>query len=71
MRGAIFSFSEWIIPEGAKVLNISVDLGVNGRDAAPKPPVEAYLRVIDEPVLRLTSVDLGAHGGHHQPQRGF
>ena len=47
-------------PEGAKVLNISVDLGVRGRDAAPKPPVEAYLRVIDEPLLRLTSVDLGA-----------
>ncbi|MEO5803692.1 MAG: UTP--glucose-1-phosphate uridylyltransferase [Verrucomicrobiota bacterium] len=47
-------------PEGAKVLNISIDLGVNGRDAAPKPPVEAYLRVIEEPLLRLTSVDLGA-----------
>jgi len=47
-------------PEGARVLNISIDLGVHGRDTAPKPPVEAYLRVIDEPVLRLTSVDLGA-----------
>jgi UDP-N-acetylglucosamine pyrophosphorylase len=47
-------------PEGAKVLNVSIDLGVHGRDAAPKPPVEAYLRVIDEPLLRLTSVDLGA-----------
>ena len=47
-------------PEGARVLNISIDLGVHGRDAAPRPPVEAYLRVIDEPVLRLTSVDLGA-----------
>ncbi len=47
-------------PEGAKVLNVSIDLGVHGRDAAPKPPVEAYLRVIEEPVLRLTSVDLGA-----------
>src|SRR3954471_179061 len=46
-------------PEGARVLNISVDLGVHGRDARPKPPVEAYLRVIDEPLLRLTSVDLG------------
>ncbi len=46
-------------PEGARVLNISIDLGVRGRDAAPKPPVEAYLRVIDEPVLRLASVDLG------------
>ena len=47
-------------PEGARVLNVSIDLGVHGRDAAPKPPVEAYLRVIDEAVLRLTSVDLGA-----------
>ena len=47
-------------PEGARVLNVSIDLGVHGRDAAPKPPVEAYLRVIDRPVLRLTSVDLGA-----------
>ncbi len=47
-------------PEGAKVLNVSVDLGVHGRDAAPRPPVSAWLRVLDEPVLRLTSVDLGA-----------
>jgi hypothetical protein len=47
-------------PEGAKVLNVSVDLAVHGRDAAPRPPVEAYLRVIEEPLLRLTSVDLGA-----------
>lgn len=47
-------------PEGAKVLNVSIDLGVHGRDAAPRPPVEAYLRVIEEPCLRLVSVDLGA-----------
>lgn len=47
-------------PEGAKVLNISVDLGVHGRDTTARPPVSAWLRVIDEPVLRLTSVDLGA-----------
>jgi galactokinase/mevalonate kinase-like predicted kinase len=47
-------------PEGAKVLNVSIDLGVHGRDAAPRPPVEAYVRVIEEPVLRLTSVDLAA-----------
>jgi hypothetical protein len=45
-------------PEGARVLNVSIDLAVRGRDATPKPPVEAYLRVIDEPVLRLVSVDL-------------
>jgi hypothetical protein len=47
-------------PEGARVLNVSIDLAVRGRDPAPKPPVEAYLRVIDEPVIRLVSVDLGA-----------
>jgi hypothetical protein len=47
-------------PEGARVLNVSVDLAVRGRDAAPRPPVEAYFRVIDEPVLRLASADLGA-----------
>jgi len=47
-------------PDGARVLNVSIDLGVHGRDAATRPPVEAYLRVIEEPVLRLTSVDLGA-----------
>jgi hypothetical protein len=47
-------------PEGAKVLNVSIDLGVHGRDTAPRPPVEAYLRVIEEPLLRLVSVDLGA-----------
>lgn len=47
-------------PEGARVLNVSIDLGVRGRDAATQPPVETYLRVLDEPVLRLTSVDLGA-----------
>lgn len=45
-------------PEGARVLNVSVDLGVHGRDPHPRPPVSAWLRVIEEPVLRLTSVDL-------------
>ncbi|MCH7224885.1 UTP--glucose-1-phosphate uridylyltransferase [Haloferula sp. A504] len=47
-------------PEGARVLNVSVDLGVHGRDQETKPPVEAYLRVIDEPVIVLHSVDLKA-----------
>jgi hypothetical protein len=48
-------------PEGARVLNVSIDLAVRGADGGrPRPPVEAYLRAIDEPVLRLTSVDLGA-----------
>ena len=47
-------------PEGAKVLNVSIDLAVRGRDAAPEPPIETFLRVIDEPLLRLVSVDLRA-----------
>src|SRR5205823_4064536 len=47
-------------PEGAKVLNVSIDLAIHGRDTAPRPPVEGYLRVITEPLLRLVSVDLGA-----------
>ena len=47
-------------PEGARVLNISVDLGVHGRDSSPSPPIESRLRVITEPILRLTSIDLNA-----------
>ena len=49
-------------PEGARVINVSVDLSVRepGHSAAPRPPVEAYFRVIDEPVIRLVSVDLKA-----------
>ncbi len=73
-------------PEGARVLNVSIDLAVREQEKGerkkekgtadtradadtnnkqqttnnkPRPPVEAYLRVIDEPVLRLASVDLG------------
>ncbi len=46
-------------PEGARVLNVSIDLSVRGA-GSPKPPVEAWFRVIDEPVLRLASVDLQA-----------
>ncbi len=47
-------------PEGARVLNVSIDLGVHGRDTVTRPPIEAYLRVIDEPIIRLVSVDLKA-----------
>ncbi len=46
-------------PEGARVLNISIDLCMHGH-GEPAPPVEAWLRVIDRPVLRLASVDLRA-----------
>ena len=34
-----------------------IDLSVRGSDA-PRPPVEAWFRVIDQPVLRLVSADL-------------
>ncbi|HQY93836.1 MAG TPA: UTP--glucose-1-phosphate uridylyltransferase, partial [Caldilinea sp.] len=48
-------------PEGARVLNISIDLAVRGQgDGKPRPPVESFFRVIDQPILRLVSVDLGA-----------
>jgi hypothetical protein len=43
--------------EGARVLNVSIDLSVRGA-GVPRPPVEAWLRVVDQPVLRLVSVDL-------------
>ena len=63
-----FSHSAWSdifflgmdYPEGARVLNVSIDLAVRGRDPRPRPPIETYFRVIDEPVLRLVSIDLGA-----------
>lgn len=63
-----FSHSAWSdifflgmdFPAGARVLNVSIDLAVRGRDWEPVPPIETYLRVIDRPVIRLTSVDLGA-----------
>lgn len=47
-------------PEGARVINISVNLALDGSGDAPRPPVEAFVRVIDEPVIRLVSVDLEA-----------
>ena len=47
-------------PEGARVINISADLGVYQRDREVRPPIETYVRVLGEPVLRLTSVDLEA-----------
>jgi hypothetical protein len=47
-------------PEGAQVLNISVDLCISGGCNKPVPPIETCLRVIDEPVIRLVSTDLEA-----------
>ena len=47
-------------PEGARVINVSVNLGVYGRDNQVSPPIASYFRVIEEPLIRLTSVDLKA-----------
>jgi len=49
-------------PEGARVLNISIDLAVrdHGPSGSPRPPVEVFFRVIDSPCIRLVSADLGA-----------
>jgi hypothetical protein len=64
-----FSHSGWSdifflgmdFPEGARVINASINLAVRSPDGGgePRPPVEGYFRVIDEPVFRLVSVDLG------------
>ncbi len=61
-----FSHSGWSdifflgmdFPAGARVVNASINLGVLDRDEKPRPPIECYLRVIDQPILRLVSVDL-------------
>ena len=45
-------------PEYARVINISIDLALRDAALGPKPPVQAYFRVIDEPVIRLVSIDL-------------
>ena len=49
-------------PEGARVLNVSIDLAVaeSGPPPPPRPPVEALFRVIETPVIRLVSTDLDA-----------
>ncbi|MGB0370196.1 MAG: UTP--glucose-1-phosphate uridylyltransferase [Opitutales bacterium] len=48
------------LPEAARVLNISVDLAVWGRDKETLPPVQGFFRVIDKPVIQLISLDLKA-----------
>ncbi|GAA4441016.1 UTP--glucose-1-phosphate uridylyltransferase [Pontibacter saemangeumensis] len=52
-------------PEGARVINVSIDLGVFGRDKDIRPPLHSYVRVIPEPVLRLTSIDLNTSKDIH------
>lgn len=46
-------------PEKARVTNVSVDLAIHGKGKKPTPPVNVYMRVIDEPLISLCSMDLG------------
>jgi len=57
-------------PEGARVINMSVDLAIHG-EGEPVPPVECYCRVIDEPMIRIVSVDLHAEKELHSFQELF
>jgi hypothetical protein len=43
-------------PEGARVINLSINLGVFGRDKDIRPPLHSYVRVITDPVLRITTI---------------
>lgn len=45
-------------PEGARVVNISVNLRIHGSGGKVLPPCECYCRFIEEPVIHLRSVDL-------------
>jgi galactokinase/mevalonate kinase-like predicted kinase len=45
-------------PEGARVINISVNLRIHGSDDQILPPCECYCRFIEDPVIYLTSIDL-------------
>jgi galactokinase/mevalonate kinase-like predicted kinase len=47
-------------PEGARVVNISVDLRIHGSNGPVLPPCECYCRFIEEPVIHLMSLDLNA-----------
>jgi len=49
-------------PEGARVLNISVNLEIfeDGRTHTPGPPINTFFRVIDQSTIRLTSIDLNS-----------
>ena len=47
-------------PEGARVVNMSVDLAVHGSGNDIQPPCECYCRYIEESVIHLSSIDLSA-----------
>ena len=63
-----FSHSAWSdifflgmdFPQGARVLNASIDLAIRGRDEQTRPPIQTSLQLIEEPCLRLVSRDLRA-----------
>ena len=59
------------LPEWARVVNVSIDLAVRGANSSVKPPVEAFLRVIDRPVIRLVSIDLDTSTEIHDLQEFF
>lgn len=60
------SHSEWSdifflgmdFPEGARVVNMSVNLRIHGSKGMVLPPCECYCRYIREPVIHLISIDL-------------
>lgn len=60
-------------PEGARVLNISVDLCIRNSSGGnlPQPPIETWFRIIDEPCLKLTSIDLAASSSIHNLSEVF
>ncbi len=45
-------------PEGARVVNLSVNLKIHGTDNPILPPCECYTQIIEEPVIHLKSIDL-------------
>lgn len=45
-------------PEFAKVINTSIDLAVTGSPTGPVPPCLGAFRIIDQPMIRLVSIDL-------------
>ncbi len=47
-------------PEGARVVNLSVNLKIHGTNDSILPPCECYCRFIKEPVIHLVSTDLKA-----------
>ncbi len=47
-------------PEGARVVNLSVDLRIHGGNEPLRPPCECWCRFIREPVIHLVSTDLRA-----------